>query len=117
MRPARLGGQASRRSGAKSGSARYTLPCPNPASTAAGRLRMEPNVSQPDAHALARSLAEQGVLYVMGSFIDVLGRAKGKVVPVDHLPNLLRGSERYTPRGLGDLGQMNPEEDEVVALP
>jgi glutamine synthetase len=70
-----------------------------------------------DAEALARSLAEKGVLYVTGSFLDVLGRAKGKMVPVHHLPGLLRGSERYTPRGLGDLGQMTPEEDEVVALP
>jgi glutamine synthetase len=78
---------------------------------------MGTDASHPDPQALARSLAEQGVQYVMGCFIDVLGRAKSKVVPVDHLPSLLRGSERYTPRGLGDLGQMNPEEDEVVALP
>ena len=29
----------------------------------------------------------------------------------------LAGSERYTPRGMGDLGGMNPSEDECVAVP
>lgn len=66
---------------------------------------------------LAQDLAEQGVEFVVGSFIDVAGRAKSKMVPVDHLPSLLAGSERYTPRGMGDLGAMNPTEDECVAYP
>ena len=39
-------------------------------------------------------------------WIDVMGRAKSKMVPIDHLPNLLAGSERYTPRGMGGLGAM-----------
>jgi len=57
------------------------------------------------AHAeLLGSLQGQGVEFVMGGWIDVLGRSKAKVVPVDHLPNMLAGSERYTPRGLGGLG-------------
>ncbi len=66
---------------------------------------------------LAQDLAEQGVEYVVGSFIDIAGRAKSKMVPIDHLPSLLSGSERYTPRGMGDLGAMNPTEDECVAYP
>lgn len=66
---------------------------------------------------LARSLAEQGVEYVFASFIDVTGRAKSKCVPVLHIPELLAGHERYTPRGLGDLGVMTPHEDECVAIP
>jgi glutamine synthetase len=57
------------------------------------------------------------VKFAFGSFIDITGRAKSKVVPIDHLPNLLAGSERYTPRGMGDLGQMTPNEDECVAMP
>ena len=67
--------------------------------------------------ALARTLAEQGVEYTVGTFVDVLGRAKSKVVPVAHLPALLAGHERYTPRGMGDLGVMTPDEDECVAMP
>ncbi|UGQ12022.1 glutamine synthetase family protein [Yinghuangia sp. ASG 101] len=66
---------------------------------------------------LARSLSERGVKYALAAWIDVLGRAKSKVVPVDHLPNLIAGSERYTPRGMGGLGRMNPVEDESVGLP
>jgi glutamine synthetase len=66
---------------------------------------------------LAANLASQGVEYVFGAFVDVCGRAKSKCVPVSHLPELLAGHERYTPRGLGGLGQMTPDEDECVALP
>ncbi|MFN0030197.1 MAG: glutamine synthetase family protein [Acidimicrobiales bacterium] len=70
-----------------------------------------------DHRALAASLKAQGVEYCLGGFIDIQGRSKSKMVPIDHLPNLLAGSERYTPRGMGDLGSMTPNEDECVALP
>lgn len=71
-----------------------------------------------EAHCrLADSLAEQGVVYAVAGYIDVNGRAKSKVVPIAHLPELLAGHERYTPRGLGGLGAMNAAEDECVALP
>jgi glutamine synthetase len=66
---------------------------------------------------LAARLAEQGVEFVLGAWVDVLGRAKSKVVPVGHVDKMLAGSERYTPRGMGDLGQMNATEDECVAVP
>lgn len=67
--------------------------------------------------ALVADLQAKGVEYAMGTYVDVLGRAKSKMVPIDHLPNLLAGSERYTPRGVGGLGQMNASEDECVAMP
>jgi glutamine synthetase len=66
---------------------------------------------------LVASLQQKGVEFAMGAWVDVLGRAKSKVVPIDHLPNLLAGSERYTPRGMGGLGMMNPVEAESVAMP
>ena len=66
---------------------------------------------------LAAELSRNGVKYAMGGWIDVLGRSKSKIVPVDHLPQLLAGSERYTPRGMGGIGAMTPHEDECVALP
>lgn len=65
----------------------------------------------------AADLAGRGVKYATASWIDVLGRPKSKVVPIDHLPNLLAGSERYTPRGMGGIGQMDPVEDEIAAIP
>jgi glutamine synthetase len=66
---------------------------------------------------LAADLAAKGVEYILGGWIDVMGRSKSKVVPIGHLPNLLAGSERYTPRGMGDLGRMTPHEDECVGMP
>src|ERR1700676_1287435 len=66
---------------------------------------------------LAERIEREGVEYVLGGWIDVAGRSKSKVVPIAHLPNLLAGSERYTPRGMGDLGHMTPNEDECVAMP
>jgi glutamine synthetase len=76
-------------------------------------------LSPPDpAHeAVAAGLADQGVEYVLGGWIDVMGRSKSKVVPIAHLPNVLAGSERYTPRGMGGLGRMTPHEDECIAVP
>jgi len=75
------------------------------------------NPLDPEHANLAERLAGDGVQYVLGGWIDIAGRSKSKVVPVSHLPNLLAGSERYTPRGMGDLGRMTPNEDECVALP
>lgn len=66
---------------------------------------------------LSTKLAAQGVEYVFASFVDIAGRAKSKCVPIGHLPDLLAGHERYTPRGLGNLGQMTPTEDECVTVP
>jgi glutamine synthetase len=66
---------------------------------------------------LSTSLAAQGVQYVFASFVDISGRVKSKCVPIEHLPDLLAGHERYTPRGLGHLGQMTPTEDECVTVP
>ena len=70
-----------------------------------------------DHQKLASELAGQGVKYALASWIDVLGRPKSKMVPIDHLPNLIAGSERYTPRGMGGIGVMDPVEDEVAAIP
>lgn len=50
----------------------------------------------PEHGTLADRLAAEGVEYVLGGWVDVMGRTKSKVVPIAHLPNLLAGSERYT---------------------
>ena len=66
---------------------------------------------------LANRLAAEGVRWVAAMYPDVAGRPRGKVVPVRRLAHLVAGSERYTPRGLDGLGEMNPTEDECVTLP
>lgn len=68
-------------------------------------------------HTLAAQLADQGVKYAIGAWVDVVGRPKSKMVPIALLPEMLAGSERYTPRGIGGLGSMRPHEDECVAIP
>jgi glutamine synthetase len=75
------------------------------------------NTAAEEHEDLAASLSDRGVQYIFASFIDVTGRAKSKCVPVQHLPALIAGHERYTPRGMGNLGHMTPDEDECVAMP
>ncbi|HVQ92245.1 MAG TPA: glutamate--ammonia ligase [Mycobacteriales bacterium] len=67
--------------------------------------------------ALAAELADAGVQFALGGWVDITGRAKSKLVPIGNLAAMLAGSERYTPRGIGDLGRMNPSEDECVGVP
>jgi glutamine synthetase len=71
----------------------------------------------PAHRTIADRLAADGVQYILGGWIDVMGRSKSKVVPIANLPNLFAGSERYTPRGMGGIGHMTPNEDECVAMP
>lgn len=66
---------------------------------------------------LLRQLTEAGVRWVAAAFSDVGNRGRAKFVPVGLLPSLLAGSERYTPRGIDGLGEMNPAEPECIARP
>lgn len=66
---------------------------------------------------LMNELVNEGVQFAMGCYTDVVGRCKAKIVPIEELPRMLAGSERYTPRGIGDLGVMTPDEEEVVGIP
>lgn len=70
-----------------------------------------------DHQRIAADLAARGVEFVAGAWLDLNGRSRAKLVPVGHLPNLLAGSERYTPRGMDRMGEMMPHEDECVAVP
>jgi glutamine synthetase len=75
------------------------------------------NAIEPTHRELAGTLAQSGVKYALAAWIDIHGRPKSKVVPIDHLPNMLAGSERFTPRGITGLGPMEPQEAESVAMP
>ena len=65
---------------------------------------------------LQQELKARGVKYCMGAYVDIHGVPKGKVVPIDHLPQMLAGSERYTGYALDGLGQA-PNEDEITSVP
>jgi glutamine synthetase len=66
--------------------------------------------------ALQHTLQEQGVRYAMGCYVDIHGVPKGKVVPITHLPDMMRGSELYTGYALDGLGQQ-PNDDELSSIP
>ena len=62
------------------------------------------------------NLKEKGVKYCIGAYVDIHGIPKGKVVPIDHLPQMANGSERYTGYALDGLGQ-GPSDDEITSVP
>jgi len=61
-------------------------------------------------------LKEKGVKYCIGAYVDIHGIPKAKVVPIDHLPQMAAGSERYTGYALDGLGQA-PSDDELNSVP
>src|SRR6266702_4035900 len=61
-------------------------------------------------------LRERGVQYCIGAYVDIHGVPKAKVVPLDHLPQMAGGSERYTGYALDGLGQA-PNDDEIASVP
>lgn len=63
-----------------------------------------------------RHLEQRGVLYCIGAYVDIHGIPKAKVVPLNHLPQMARGSERYTGYALDGLGQA-PSDDELSSVP
>ncbi len=65
---------------------------------------------------IQQQLKEKGVQYCIGAYVDIHGIPKGKVVPIDHLPQMAAGSERYTGYALDGLGQA-PSDDEITSVP
>jgi len=69
-----------------------------------------------EVETLKAQLKEKGVRYCMGAYVDLHGVPKGKVVPIDHLGHMVKGSERYTGYALDGLGQ-EPNDDELCSVP
>jgi glutamine synthetase len=65
---------------------------------------------------IQQQLKDKGVLYCAGAYVDIHGVPKAKVVPIDHLPHMAAGSERYTGYALDGLGQA-PSDDEITSIP
>jgi glutamine synthetase len=66
---------------------------------------------------ISRKLADQGVRYVFGFYVDVHGVPKSKCVPVASLESMSRGSELYTVGALEGMGDLGPHEDECQGFP
>jgi glutamine synthetase len=69
-----------------------------------------------DADALRQKLKSQGVEYLMASFSDMHGVSKTKMVPLDHIEQMLEGSELYTGAALDGVPQ-DVSDEEVSARP
>lgn len=70
----------------------------------------------PNADKLQAELRAKGVEFCLASYVDIHGRPKCKVVPIDHLPGMMRGSELFTGAALDGVPQ-EVNDDEVAALP
>lgn len=65
---------------------------------------------------LQKELSDKGVKYCIGAYVDIHGVPKAKVVPIDHLGQMAKGSERYTGYAVDGLGQA-PNDDELTSVP
>jgi glutamine synthetase len=72
--------------------------------------------SADDLETIQTELIERGVKYCVGSYVDVHGVTKAKIVPVDSFARMARGSELYTVGALDGMGDLGPEEDECSAV-
>ena len=78
-----------------------------------------PDPAPPDGTAAAARAAElqaAGVRYPAITYVDIHGRSKAKVVPIDHLPHTVAGSELYTGAALDGVPQ-EVHDDEVASVP
>jgi glutamine synthetase len=66
---------------------------------------------------LEKQLTDQGVRYLFGAYTDVHGVPKSKCVPIEHLADMVAGSELYTVGALEGMGDLGPNEDECVGIP
>lgn len=71
----------------------------------------------PDIADKKRELIEAGVKYFFGAYVDLHGVPKSKAVPIEHLEDALAGSELYTVGALEGMGELGPNEDEVMGVP
>ena len=65
---------------------------------------------------IQEELKSKGVKYCMGTYVDIHGVPKGKVVPLSHLHHMAHGSELYTGYAVDGLGQQ-PNDDEIASVP
>lgn len=69
-----------------------------------------------DPSAVAEELRNAGVKYAAISFVDVHGKAKAKLVPLEHLAHAAGGSELFTGAALDGVPQ-DVSDEEVAAIP
>lgn len=74
------------------------------------------NATQVQPAALKAKLQEQGVKYALASYVDIHGKCKAKMVPLNHLDQMLEGSELFTGAALDGVPQ-SIHDEEIAAYP
>jgi glutamine synthetase len=69
------------------------------------------------ANAVLERLADDGVKYILGAYVDVHGVPKAKAVPIRYLESAAAGSEHYTVGAMDGMGTLGPHEDECQGFP
>jgi glutamine synthetase len=62
-------------------------------------------------------LLEGGVEYCFAAWVDIHGRPKAKMVPVEQFEQLARGSEMYTVQAFDGMGALGPQAPDQAVLP
>ena len=73
-------------------------------------------MSQTDLKQLQQKLSEQGIKYLVPSYVDMHGVPKTKMVPLAHLEHMMGGSELFTGAALDGVPQ-DVSDEEVAAHP
>jgi glutamine synthetase len=72
--------------------------------------------SSQETAALIGKLKGEGIRFALASYVDMHGVSKSKMVPVDHLDQMLEGSELFTGAALDGVPQ-EINDEEVAAMP
>jgi glutamine synthetase len=65
---------------------------------------------------IEKELSEKGIKFCLSSFVDMHGKLKSKIVPLDHLESMVAGSERFTGAALDGVPQ-DVSDEEVATHP
>ena len=75
-----------------------------------------PAHTQPDPAEVRRRLEEQGVRFLLSSFVELAGVPKAKLVPIAHLEDVARDGAGFAGFAAGYMGQ-GPESPDIAAMP
>src|SRR3989440_4613240 len=75
-----------------------------------------PMRAQPDPVEVRGRLQEQGVRFLLSSFVELAGVPKAKLVPIAHLEDVARDGAGFAGFAAGYMGQ-GPESPDIAAMP
>jgi glutamine synthetase len=74
------------------------------------------SVAPKTAEDLRRAVADEGIEFLFAQFVDMHAKPNAKLVPADHLDDLLEEGAGFAGFAAGDIGQ-GPDSPDLVAMP